>query len=187
MNILSVRHATFALPVLALGLALAWSVPANAVPPAGVPAADNPSQAHKDLAWLRRSTAAFHDIETAAAAEWTTDITGCLDDPAGGMGHHIANLGALFDGGALEVGRPETLIYEPQADGSMRLVAVEYIIPEDDLARTEPAPELLGEHFHFNEVFGVWALHAWVWQHNPDGMFADWNPEVSCEFAQPAA
>ena len=22
--------------------------------------------------------------------------------------------------------------------------------------------------------------HAWIWKHNPAGMFADWNPEVSC-------
>jgi hypothetical protein len=23
-------------------------------------------------------------------------------------------------------------------------------------------------------------LHAWVWQANPAGMFAAWNPTVSC-------
>ena len=27
---------------------------------------------------------------------------------------------------------------------------------------------------------GFWLQHAWVWKHNPAGMFADWNPEVSC-------
>ena len=23
-------------------------------------------------------------------------------------------------------------------------------------------------------------LHVWVWQPNPDGMFAIWNPKVTC-------
>jgi hypothetical protein len=31
-----------------------------------------------------------------------------------------------------------------------------------------------------NHTFDVWALHVWVWKHNPSGMFADWNPQVSC-------
>jgi hypothetical protein len=25
-----------------------------------------------------------------------------------------------------------------------------------------------------------WELHAWVWRHNPNGLFDDWNPRVSC-------
>ncbi len=25
-------------------------------------------------------------------------------------------------------------------------------------------------------------MHAWVWKHNPSGMFADWNPNVSCSW-----
>jgi hypothetical protein len=24
-------------------------------------------------------------------------------------------------------------------------------------------------------------LHVWAWKTNPSGMFADWNPRVSCE------
>lgn len=24
-------------------------------------------------------------------------------------------------------------------------------------------------------------LHAWVWQDNPAGTFAAWNPDVTCE------
>ena len=23
-------------------------------------------------------------------------------------------------------------------------------------------------------------MHAWVWKDNPAGMFADWNPDVTC-------
>lgn len=27
---------------------------------------------------------------------------------------------------------------------------------------------------------GFYLMHAWIWRPNPAGMFADWNPEVSC-------
>lgn len=166
---------------LAGGLALACSGPVAA----GGHAAGHGAQVHKDLAWLRRATAQFHDFEQAGEAGWDTDITGCMESPDGGMGHHFANLDALADGGALEVARPEALLYEPEQDGSMRLVAVEYIVLEEDLPRTAPPPVLLGQAFGFNDVFDVWALHAWVWRHNPEGMFTGWNPKVSCAFAQP--
>jgi hypothetical protein len=23
-------------------------------------------------------------------------------------------------------------------------------------------------------------LHVWLWQHNPSGLFAPWNPDVTC-------
>jgi len=28
---------------------------------------------------------------------------------------------------------------------------------------------------------GASSPHVWAWQDNPDGMFVDWNPRVSCE------
>jgi hypothetical protein len=31
-----------------------------------------------------------------------------------------------------------------------------------------------------NPVLGWYILHAWIWQHNPAGMFEDWNPTVTC-------
>jgi hypothetical protein len=31
------------------------------------------------------------------------------------------------------------------------------------------------------ELPAFYALHAWVWQDNPDGVFANFNPDVSCE------
>lgn len=51
---------------------------------------------------------------------------------------------------------------------------------------TADPPVLMGHEFHPVPAAGIWGLHAWVWKHNPDGMFADWNPEVSCEFADEA-
>jgi hypothetical protein len=80
-------------------------------------------------------------------------------------------------------------VYEPQADGSMKLGSLEYVILASD--REGPvAPELFGQSFEYQpgpgEVnpnrFGLpafWELHLWVWNENPRGMFDDWNPRVS--------
>ena len=27
---------------------------------------------------------------------------------------------------------------------------------------------------------GFYTLHAWIWQYNPAGLFAHWNPNVTC-------
>lgn len=145
-----------------------------------VMAGDNDQRINSELAALRSATASFHGLDRAAEAGWTDDITGCMSSPAGGMGHHYVNWGELFDGGTLDPLRPEVLVYAPDATGAMRLVAVEYLILGSDLPSSAPAPELFGQPFHFNSGFGVWALHAWVWKHNPEGTFADWNPRVSC-------
>jgi hypothetical protein len=73
-------------------------------------------------------------------------------------------------------------MYEPQEDGSMELIGVDYVIPFDRWTRSE-APTLLGQSFMRNETLGVWALHIWAWRTNPSGMFAAWNPDVSCAHA----
>ncbi|GAA4864448.1 hypothetical protein [Luteimonas vadosa] len=133
-----------------------------------------------DLAALRSATASYHALDSAMAAGWDEDITGCLSSAEGGMGFHYMNAGELFDGGQLDPLRPEILVYAPDATGKKRLVAVEYLILGTDLPPTATPPEMYGEQFHYNAGFGVWALHAWVWKHNPEGIFADWNPKVSC-------
>jgi hypothetical protein len=45
----------------------------------------------------------------------------------------------------------------------------------------------MDQTFKRNEQFGVWALHVWLYRDNPSGIFADWNPRVSCAAAPPAA
>jgi hypothetical protein len=133
------------------------------------------------LAGLRQATAKFHDIDAAARAGWADEITPCMELPGtGGMGYHYGNT-TLFDAVPQEFA-PELLVYEPQKNGRLRLVAVEYIVPFTAWTAASP-PSLHGIDFHRNETFGLWVLHAWVWKNNPAGMFADWNPEVSCTFA----
>lgn len=138
---------------------------------------------HQDLAALRALTAPFHDLSTAMDAGYDTPVTGCLSHPTdGAMGVHYGNL-AFFDANA-ELLAPEALVYEPRKNGKMRLVAVEYIIPFDAHPATEDPPELLGQHFHAVEDAGVWGLHIWLWRHNPNGLFAEWNPNVTCDWAE---
>lgn len=137
----------------------------------------------KDLATLRGATASFHNFEKAQAAGWGAQITPCMVDPdgAGGMGFHYGNT-SLFDG-TVRVDEPELLLYEPESNGQMRLVAVEYIIPYTYVPRSAAPPELFSQKFKRNDVFQLWGLHAWVWKENPVDIFANWNPSVNCSHA----
>lgn len=136
-------------------------------------------EVRRQLAELRAATAPYHRFEHAVESGYNVDLTGCRENPlVGGMGHHYGNL-ELVDGD-LRVTEPEVLLYEPQRNGRMRLVGVEYIATGDE---SGPPPTLMGETFVWNTEFGVWTLHAWVWKHNPSGVFTDWNPTVSCEHA----
>jgi hypothetical protein len=135
---------------------------------------------NNDLATLRQVTASFHQFDKATAAGWSAKITGCMTDPTlGGMGFHYGNT-ALIDGTA-RVDQPELLLYEPEKNGELRLVAVEYIIPYAFHSRESAPPVLFGKEFKQNDVFQLWGLHAWVWENNPSGMFANWNPNVNCD------
>jgi hypothetical protein len=128
---------------------------------------------------LRQATAAFHSLDAAGAAGWDTAITGCVAHPdpdVGGMGFHYANQTLLSDG-TVEATTPEVLVYAPKAGGGLQLVAVEYIV----FTELNPVPpELFGQTFHLNPNINAWVLHAWVWQHNPSGLFADFNPKITC-------
>jgi hypothetical protein len=131
------------------------------------------------LAALKSSTSRYHDFAAAQADGYTVQVTGCMQDAAsGGMGYHYAK-GDLIDGQVIEA-RPEVLLYEPQGQGKPRLVGVEFIIPFDAWTGAD-APVLYGQSFARNLTFKVWALHVWVWRNNPTGVFADWNPAVSCD------
>jgi hypothetical protein len=141
---------------------------------------ESDADVNTDLATLRQVTASFHQFDKATAAGWSAKITGCMTDPTlGGMGFHYGNT-ALIDGTA-RVDQPELLLYEPEKNGNLRLVAVEYIIPYAFHAREAAPPVLFGKPFVQNDVFQLWGLHAWVWENNPSGMFANWNPNVNCD------
>lgn len=134
----------------------------------------------QELAALKQATASFHDLDKAMSAGWDTQLTPCLSlAGAGAQGFHYANQ-PLIDGSITPL-QPELLLYEPRGN-SLHLVGVEYIIPFTAWTASTP-PSLYGETFHRNEALGLWALHVWLWKPNPSGLFADWNPQVSCEGA----
>ena len=138
----------------------------------------SPATEHKDLAALRAATAQFHRIDVAKAAGYDVQFpAGCFTSAAGAMGFHYLN-GAKV--GTLKVTEPQLMMYEPQKNGTMKLVGFEYIVPG---VPSETPPVLFDRAFEYNATFGVWALHVWAWKHNPQGMFSDWNPKVTCEYA----
>jgi hypothetical protein len=141
---------------------------------------DSTSSQNADLATLKRVTSPFRTFSAATDAGWSAKITSCMSDQTlGGMGFHYGNT-ALIDG-AVQVDKPELLLYEPQADGSEQLVAVEYIIPYTAHARSDTPPVLFGQQFKQNDTFQLWGLHVWAWKANPSGLYADWNPQVNCD------
>jgi hypothetical protein len=135
-----------------------------------------------EIAQLRRLVASFHQFEKASDAGWSEQFTPCLESPEGGMGFHYSNP-ALIDG-AVDLLQPELLLYEPEAGGRLRFVGVEYIVPYTFVPRDAEPPVLLGQEFHQVDAAGLWGLHIWVARNNPSGLFADWNPNVSCAFAE---
>ena len=143
-----------------------------------------PSPEQRGLAAARAATARFHRYDVADDAGYTfLFMDMCMTDGtpanAGGMGYHYVNT-QLLDG-AVDVATPEAVLYEPEANGKRRLVAVEYVIPAAAWTSATP-PELFGQPFTLN-AFDLWALHVWLWKDNPSGLYADWNPRVSCDNA----
>jgi hypothetical protein len=145
-----------------------------------------------DLAQVRRVTARYHDLDAALAAGyelgWVNGsgqriITGCVSHPtAGAMGYHYFNAELMADL-TTAVSQPEVLVYAPGPEGQLRLVAVEWVVrgPNSNPPGVSEAPSVLGMPLHILvPAVGFWIMHAWVWQPNPAGMFADWNPEVTC-------
>jgi hypothetical protein len=162
--------------------------------PEGVSAVNAPTAVNastaSQIAQLRRLVAPFHDFDAAVRAGWSTQITPCLvaaDLPSqpglGAMGFHYGNLAYIQDGGVVNLLQPELLLYEPEKNGKLRFVGVEYIVPFADHPATAAPPTLLGQEFAQVPEFGVWGLHIWVGRENRSGIFEPWNPKVSCASA----
>jgi hypothetical protein len=137
-----------------------------------------------ETAQLRRATAQFHQTEAAKAAgyDFVEGLDHCFFSPGvGGMGYHLINVQKLDT--TVEALAPEAMVYRPQANGQLKLVAVEYIVPAEawDAEGHSQLPSVLGRSFHLNEALGVYVLHAWIWENNPAGMYEDFNPRVSCD------
>jgi hypothetical protein len=133
---------------------------------------------------IRRATARYQRLEVALA-----DGYALASECVPGMGFHFLSA-ALLDG-VVEPTRPEILVYEPQSNGRLRLVAVEFMVPAAAWDPFNSGPPMLGSR-EFDDhrapgsggpPFPHYQLHAWVWKDNPDGIYTPYNPNSSCEFA----
>ncbi len=165
------------------------------------------------LAQVRSAAERFQNVEVALAEGYVRDPTNTCETaemmghpPAlGAMGVHYFRPDLLGissgpgqrvngNGTHTDFARPGILIYEPQADGSMQLVAVENLVfaaawhaagnagppsfhgvPYDSM-RDDPRTTLDEAHMfepHYDR-------HVWVFRDNPNGVFAQFNPNVSC-------
>jgi len=93
------------------------------------------------------------------------------------MGWHYLKESILDE--KFEWTKPELLVYQDDpCTGKRKLVAVEYAVP---FALSHKAPAgFVGkaDEWDANQTFQLWTLHAWVYEFNPDGVFAPMNPRV---------
>jgi hypothetical protein len=141
------------------------------------------------------ATARFHDLDRAKAAGYTfrlPEVSGktCIAQPGqGAMGVHMVNT-SLLDA-RLDATAPEALVYEPRNNGTLKLVALEYVVFKGAWEAAHgmgaPAPSMFGRTFDFTgepNRYGLpafYALHAWIWKPNPSGLLYPWNPRVECD------
>jgi hypothetical protein len=181
---------------------------AAAVPGPGEPTLDE----------VRALTTRFQDAKIALAEGYVRD-PGDMCDTAemmgapkslGGMGIHFFRPDLLgitappnprVDGNGTHTDfrKPAILIYEPRADGSLELVAVENLVFEKawkaagqtgrptfhgveyDRMADDPATPIDEAHMfepHYDR-------HVWLYRPNANGMFAQYNPTVTCQFHKP--
>jgi len=138
---------------------------------------------------VHNATAQYTDINVAIAQGWVT-ATPCVSGPdTGAMGVHFV-LPSRISAGVLNAEQPEALIYEPMANGTMRLVGVEFIVLASVWASHNPGgsvPALDGNLLNYVAApnrYGLpafYELHVWAWEYNPKGSYADWNTHVTCD------
>ena len=190
-----------------IGAALARS------PERALPSGTGATRAEPRLAEVRQATERFQDVRVALAEGYIRDPNNMCETaemmgrPAalGAMGIHYFRPDLLGitappsprvngNGTHTEFRKPSILIYEPQADGSLELVAVENLVfadawraaghmerpsfhgvPYDSMADdpTTPVDEAHMFEPHFDR-------HVWIYRENPNGVFTPLNPAVSC-------
>lgn len=181
-------------------------------------AAPAPAAGEPTLDEVRALTARFQKVEVALAEGYVRDPTDMCDvatmmgRPAalGGMGIHFFRPDLLgitappnprVDGNGTHTDfrKPSILIYEPRADGTLELVAVENLVfrkawheagnkglptfhgVEYDYMFDDPSTAIDEAH-NFEPHYD---RHVWLYRPNANGMFAQFNPTVTCRFHKP--
>ncbi len=167
---------------------------------------------------IRTATERFKDVKVAIKEGYVRDpMDMCVTAPfegqpaqLGGMGIHyfrpdLLQLTATTPrvngkGTHTDFSTPGVLVYEPQSDGSLKLVAIENLVFVDAwhaAGHTSP-PEFEGNQYYrmvdnpattdVDEAHGFmphYELHMWLYRDNPNGVFAPFNPDVTCRYHQP--
>lgn len=169
---------------------------------------------------VRSVAAKYRDVNVAKAEGFTTDnkcVTAeMLGHPAamGSMGLHYVRRDLLGlppapspkgervrgSGTHVDFRQPAMLVYEPQPDGSLVLVAVENLVFKDSWhAKAAAPPTFHGRTYPLLEDNPATALdeahgwkphyeqHLWVFRDNPNGAYSPFNPNVTCRHHKPAA
>lgn len=169
---------------ISLGLSLALTIGFVA---AGIAVAGD---GRLPAAWqdVRAGVARYHSWAQAQADGYVIPPgEPCVSAPPGTMGFHALNFALIADP-AIDPLRPEILVYAPGGDGSLKLVAVEYWKADADqsLATDGDRPSVLGVPFdgpmpgHNPQMPVHYDLHVWLAERNPSGLFAPFNPALSC-------
>lgn len=119
------------------------------------------------------------------------DLLGLPPKPTSPVAGRVHGTGTYTD-----FRKPSMLVYEPQADGSLQLVAVENLVfasAWQAAGKNEPPtfhghpyvlladrPETKVDEAHGWEPH--YELHAWVFRHNPNGIYAEFSPLVTCKY-----
>jgi hypothetical protein len=167
--------------LIAIGLALALAVVAVI---GAVAASASPPD---ELRAANAAAARYHSFTQAEKHGYTIAGEPCVESPLGAMGVHAINPALAADPN-IDPLKPEVLLYLPQANGKLELVAVEYFKVDADgnLATDDDRPSLFGRPFDgpmpgHNPTMPVhYDLHVWLYTHNPSGQFAQFNPALSC-------
>lgn len=136
-----------------------------------------------DLEEVRANVEKYKDPIVAVRDGYQSTIA-CVSSAKGAMGVHLVN-GQLV-GQEPDPMRPSVLVYEP-VDGKLELVGVEWLSPAESESEK---PNLFGQDFHgpmegheplMPKDFAHFDLHVWLFKENPNGTFASWNPNVTCD------
>ncbi len=186
---------------------------ARAIPGTASAAVVRGVEAAPTLAAVRVATERFRDVRVALKEGYVRDPASmCMTAEMEGMPRQLGGMGIHYfrpdllgitappnprvsgTGTHTDFRTPGVLIYEPQADGSLRLVAVENLVFERAwrAAGNTAPPQFAGqEYYHMidnpltaaDEAHGFephYELHAWLYRENPNGTFAQFNPRTSC-------
>ena len=195
--------------VLSIPVAAALGLTALAV----WPSAGQTENIKAVVAEIKAANERFTDVKVALAEGYIPDPNGvCVTaemegQPAekGNMGIHylrpdllgITATAPRVDGTGTHTDylNPGVLLYEPQADGSLELVAVENLVFAKSWkeAGNDAPPNSYGYEWvsmiddpdtEVDEAHGFqphYELHAWVFRDNPNGPFEPFNPKATCE------